>query len=202
VCLAIGVDGWWAGGLLELESLCDEDDGEFDVVEGAALIKTIAAGDLPSLQRLVMRGTPILTELNEVLRRGTSPRLTHLEVRGERGDAVAFAEVLEARMALGCCALTDLALHVDWPRGDPVGSPKDFGRLCSSPALAKIRTLRFINSGPSDVDVRRTCLRASYGDRDVEIHNSHVSGFQVVAVSEALGQLKPQELTEFFYGHT
>jgi hypothetical protein len=57
---------------------------------------------------------------------------------------VAFAEALEARMALRCCPITrlNLARYDEVFMDPPTGDPGPLYRVCSSPALAKLKRLK------------------------------------------------------------
>jgi hypothetical protein len=127
------VAGGWGRGLVELET---------NAQGSAALGAAIATGNLPSLQRIevLSHGDDALYELSNGLRGGASPRLTDVECVCDNEGMVAFAEALEARMALGCCPITRLSLRlIEEYAGDLV--PGAFFRVCSSRALAKLQDL-------------------------------------------------------------
>jgi hypothetical protein len=103
----------------------------------------IGTGNLPSLQRIDVfsEGGDALAELSSGLRGGASPRLTDVECVCDNEGMVAFAEALEARMALGCCPVTRLSLRLTQEYdGDDVDAGAIL-RVCSSRALAKLKVL-------------------------------------------------------------
>jgi hypothetical protein len=129
------IAGGWGEGLVELKST----DCQGSAAWGAA----IGTGNLPSLQRIAVvthGGGDTFTEISNGLRGGASPRLTDVECGCDHEGMVAFAEALEARMALGCCPITRLDLRLIEEHDDDV-DPGAILRVCSSRALAKLEAL-------------------------------------------------------------
>jgi hypothetical protein len=131
------VAGGWGGGLVELEM------GYYTGAHAAAALgAAIGTGNLPSLQRIAVfshDGGGALSEISNGLRGGASPRLTKVEGVCDNEGMVAFAEALEARMALGCRPIRRLNLRIRRYDGDV--DPAAILRFCSSRALAKLKAI-------------------------------------------------------------
>jgi hypothetical protein len=131
--------GDWCRGLVEID-LITPGDAEGDAALGAAL----GTGNLPMLERarLPEATGELLTEFIKGLKGGVSPRLADIECAAQVDGLVAVAEALEARMSLQCCPTTDLAFQLyDGDEDLATSRPDALRRLCSSPALTKLKNL-------------------------------------------------------------
>jgi hypothetical protein len=145
--------GDWCRGLVEID-LRTPGDAEGDAALGAAL----GTGNLPMLERarLPEATGELLTEFIKGLKGGASPRLADIECAAQVDGLVSLAEALEARMSLQCCPTTDLTFDLyDGPDDLATSRPDALRRICSSPALAKLKNLVIFLL----VDDEEVCLR-------------------------------------------
>jgi hypothetical protein len=176
--------GDWCRRLVEID-LITPDDAEGDAALGAAL----GTGNLPMLERarLWCASRELLTEFSKGLKGGASPRLAAIKCAAQVDALVALAEALDARMALQCCPITDLAFQLyDGDEDLATSHPNALRRLCSSPALAKLKNL----SIDLLVDDEEVCLRNMIAPR------TFLSGWacpcqRVLKSSTSMGRLQP-----------
>jgi hypothetical protein len=185
--------GGCCGKLLGLDLKINRFNAEDAVAFGAA----IATGNLPSLEEIEVcsRVPQLIPELSTGLRGGASPRLASLELSCHREGLVALVEALEARMALDCCHVVALEVVLEAPGEDAGPDPDALRRVFTSPALAKLKKLHLYDIlGDSEVRPLPSCcvLKCFLCACSLRL----IVYGKVVAVSEALQQLKPQELCQ------